>query len=116
MSTDRVVPRPMLTPYYCVVWGRTRVLEWGLFATRIEAQSRIDEHCQMAPKLRPDSGDDAAVDLAVDSAVPARFWVYSDRTVGIGIGGTALERSKEQLEQFVEFLAGVRPLLDREAV
>lgn len=54
MSTDRIVPRPMLTPYYCVVWGRTRVLEWGLFATRAEAQSRIDEHCQMAPKLRPD--------------------------------------------------------------
>jgi hypothetical protein len=44
----------MTTPYYVVVWGRTRLLMWGLFDTKAQAEARADEHCRIAPKLRPE--------------------------------------------------------------
>ena len=44
MSARRPVQRSMTTPYYVVVWGRTRLLMWGLFDTKAQAEARaLDE-------------------------------------------------------------------------
>jgi hypothetical protein len=51
-SWRRPLPALLLTPRYCVVWGKDRMLKWGIFDSRAEAELTADIHCKGAPTLR----------------------------------------------------------------
>lgn len=52
MSTRRPLPPLLLTPRYCVVWGAERMLKWGIFDSRAEAELTADLHCKGALTIR----------------------------------------------------------------
>lgn len=67
-----------------------------------------------APAEEPEPTDDQVGEAIERAASACRFWVYSDRCIGISDGDAVVELDARGLQQIIDFLAGVRPLLDAE--